>query len=71
MFRQKTKLDNISENTSELELGTDRGQAAAVRLGNHENAVKVWHFPNGDRLGHVQKPHLDTAVRQWFSKQAK
>jgi hypothetical protein len=28
----------------EVELGTNRGLTAAVRLGNHKNAVGVWDF---------------------------
>jgi hypothetical protein len=41
-----------------VELGTNRDLTAAVRLGNHENAVEVWDCPNCGLLGHIQKPHL-------------
>ncbi|OQD95161.1 hypothetical protein PENVUL_c118G09566 [Penicillium vulpinum] len=41
--------DNQAAIQLSLELGTNRGLTAAVRLGNHENAVEVWDFPDCGR----------------------
>jgi hypothetical protein len=46
------------DQTLQIELGSNRGLTAAVRLSNHKNAVEGRDFPNCGWLCRCQKPHV-------------